>query len=136
AGGRTGVRGADEALALAERVAREPRLRWRGVSGYEGSYGADRRPETVAAVRRYLAGLADVATRVLDAHELEDPIVTAGGSMWFDLVADELAQLTGRARVVLRSGAFRAHDDVFYAGNSALALQPALTVFSRVVPPP
>ena len=136
AGGRTGVRGADEALALAARVAREPRLRLRGVSGYEGSYGADRRPETVAAVRAYLDGLTEVAARVLDAYELEDPIVTAGGSTWFDLVADELAPLTSRARVVLRSGAFQAHDDVFYAGNSALAFQPALTVFSRVVSRP
>jgi D-serine deaminase-like pyridoxal phosphate-dependent protein len=136
AGGRTGVRSTDDALALAEIVAREQRLRLRGVSGYEGSYGADRRPETVAAVRDYLAGLADVGVRVLDAHVIEDPIVTAGGSTWFDLVADELAPFVGRARVVLRSGAFQAHDDVFYADNAALAFEPALTVFSRVVSRP
>src|SRR5690606_11849701 len=131
-----GVRSTDDALALAEVVAREPRLRLRGVSGYEGSYGANRRPETVAAVRGYLAGLADVGVRVLDAHAIDDPIVTAGGSTWFDLVADELAPFVGRARVVLRSGAFQAHDDVFYADNAALAFEPALTVFSRVVSRP
>lgn len=136
AGGRTGVRSTDDALALAEVVAREPRLRLRGVSGYEGSYGANRRPETVATVRGYLAGLADVGVRVLDAHAIDDPIVTAGGSTWFDLVADELAPFVGRARVVLRSGAFQAHDDVFYADNAALAFEPALTVFSRVVSRP
>lgn len=136
AGGRTGVRSAEDALALADRVAREPRLRLRGVSGYEGSYGADRRPATVDAVRRYLTGLADVASRVLDAHAIEDPIVTAGGSTWFDLVAEGLAPLAARARIVLRSGAFQAHDDVFYAGTAPLALRPALTVFSRVVSRP
>jgi D-serine deaminase-like pyridoxal phosphate-dependent protein len=136
AGGRTGVRSAEHALALAERVAREPRLRLRGVSGYEGSYGADRRPETVAAVRGYLAGLAGAAARVLEAHAVEDALVTAGGSTWFDLVAEELGPLGGRARIVLRAGAFQAHDDVFYAGNAPLALRPALTVFSRVVSRP
>ena len=135
-GGRTGVRSTDDALALADRVAREPRLRLRGVSGYEGSYGADRRPDTVAAVRRYLAGLAEVASRVLEAHVVEDPIVSAGGSTWFDLVAEELAPLVDRARIVLRAGAFQAHDDVFYAGNAPLELRPALTVFSRVVSRP
>jgi D-serine deaminase-like pyridoxal phosphate-dependent protein len=135
-GGRTGVRSTEDALALADRVAREPRLRLRGVSGYEGSYGADRRPDTVAAVRRYLAGLAEVASRMLEAHVVEDPIVSAGGSTWFDLVAEELTPLVDRARIVLRAGAFQAHDDVFYAGNAPLELRPALTVFSRVVSRP
>jgi D-serine deaminase-like pyridoxal phosphate-dependent protein len=135
-GGRTGVRSTEDALALADRVAREPRLRLRGVSGYEGSYGADRRPATVAAVQRYLAGLAEVTSRVLEAHVVEDPIVSAAGSTWFDLVAEELAPLVDRARIVLRAGAFQAHDDVFYAGNAPLELRPALTVFSRVVSRP
>jgi D-serine deaminase-like pyridoxal phosphate-dependent protein len=135
-GGRTGVRSTEDALALADRVAREPRLRLRGVSGYEGSYGADRRPATVAAVQRYLAGLAEVTSRVLEAHVVEDPIVSAGGSTWFDLVAEELTPLVDRARIVLRAGAFQAHDDVFYAGNAPLELRPALTVFSRVVSRP
>lgn len=147
-GGRTGARSTEEALAVAELVAREPRLRLRGVSGYEGSYGSDRRPESVAAVRRYLDGLVQTAERVLAAHEVAEPIVSAGGSTWFDLVAEQLAPLAGRARLVLRSGAFQAHDDVFYAANSPLgagldappaatgtagALRPALTVFARVV---
>ncbi len=136
AGGRTGVRSTEDALVLADRVAREPRLRLRGVSGYEGSYGADRRPGTVAAVRRYLAGLAGAASRVLQAHVVEEPIVSAGGSTWFDLVAEELAPLVDRTRIVLRAGAFQAHDDVFYAGNAPLDLRPALTVFSRVVSRP
>ncbi|PZQ89765.1 MAG: amino acid deaminase [Leifsonia xyli] len=134
AGGRTGARGVEAALAVADAVAGEPRLRLRGVSGYEGSYGSDRRPETAARVRTYLAELAELATRLLDAHEPRDAIVTAGGSTWFDLVAEQLAPLVGRARVVLRSGAFQVHDDVFYRETSpfggfdtppAAATQPA-----------
>lgn len=137
AGGRTGVRGLAETLELAALVAAEPRLRLRGVSGYEGSYGSNREPETVAAVRAYLAGLVRAAEEVLDAHEVADPIVSAGGSMWFDLVAEELAPLRERASLVVRSGAFQAHDDVHYAHHTPLsALQPALTVFARVLSRP
>lgn len=136
-GGRTGVRGHAEAVALAARVAAEPRLRLRGVSGYEGSYGSNRLPETVAAVRAYLGGLARVAEEVLAAHEIVDPIVTAGGSMWFDLVAEQLAPLRDRARLVVRSGAFQAHDDLHYTRHTPLAaLRPALTVYARVVSRP
>ncbi len=136
AGGRTGARGLDAALAVADAVAASPRLRLRGVAGYEGSYGSDRRPETVARVRGYLAELAALAEALLRAHEVAHPIVSAGGSSWFDVVAEELAPLAGRARLVLRSGAFQAHDDVFYARTAGLPLAPALTVFARVISRP
>ncbi len=138
AGGRTGARGRDAALAVADAVAAEPRLRLRGVAGYEGSYGFDRRPETVAAVRGYLDEVAATADAVLDAHDIRDPLVSAGGSSWFDLVAEALAPLAGRAHVVLRSGAFQAHDDLFYEATSPAeaALRPALTLRARVLSRP
>ena len=71
----------------------------------------------------------------------EPPIVTAGGSTWFDLVAEEWAGLEDHATLVLRSGAFQAHDDVFYTGNSPftgteLAFRPALSAWARVVSRP
>jgi D-serine deaminase-like pyridoxal phosphate-dependent protein len=138
AGGRTGARGVEAARAVADAVAGEPRLRLRGVTGYEGSYGFDREPETVERVRAYLAELAALAEAVLEAHDVPDPIVTAGGSTWFDVVAEELVSLRGRARVILRSGAFQAHDDVFYAATSPAdaGLRAALTVRTRVVARP
>ncbi|QNO36982.1 alanine racemase [Protaetiibacter sp. SSC-01] len=136
AGGRAGARGAEAALAVADAVAATPRLRLRGVAGYEGSYGSDREPSTVARVRGYLGSLAALADAVLTAHDLDDPIVSAGGSTWFDVVAEEFAPLAGRARIVLRSGAFQAHDDVFYAQTAGLPLAPALTVFARVISRP
>jgi D-serine deaminase-like pyridoxal phosphate-dependent protein len=147
-GGRTGTRGTEAALEVARAVLGEPRLRLRGVAGYEGSYGSDRAPSTMGRVRGYLSELRELALTLLGWDALVDPIVTAGGSAWFDVVAEELEPLTappgstGRAvTVVLRSGAFQAHDDVFYDGispfaGSPLALRPALTLWSRVVSRP
>ncbi|MEO7720601.1 MAG: amino acid deaminase [Pseudolysinimonas sp.] len=149
AGGRTGARGTEAALAVARAVLAAPRLRLRGVAGYEGSYGTDRGEATLTRVRSYLTELRELAETLLSWDALVDPIVTAGGSAFFDLVAQELAPLaTSRGRdvtVVLRSGAFQAHDEVFYDGISpfaqpgsapALEFRPALAVWSRVVSRP
>jgi D-serine deaminase-like pyridoxal phosphate-dependent protein len=160
-GGRTGARGTEAALAVAREVLAAPRLRLRGVAGYEGSYGADRAPTTLARVRSYLGELRELAETLLAWDALVDPIVTAGGSAFFELVAEELAPLAAsRGRdvtVVLRSGAFQAHDEVFYDGISPFSqrstglqrgagsqpgadsgpeFRPALTVWSRVVSRP
>jgi len=148
-GGRTGARGTEAALAVARAVLAAPRLRLRGVAGYEGSYGADRAPTTLARVRAYLVELRELAETLLSWDALSDPIVTAGGSAFFELVAEELAPLAAsRGRdvtVVLRSGAFQAHDEVFYDGISPFAqpgvppeleFRPALAVWSRVVSRP
>jgi D-serine deaminase-like pyridoxal phosphate-dependent protein len=144
-GGRTGARGTEAALAVAREVLAAPRLRLRGVAGYEGSYGADRGAATVARVRAFLGELRELAETLLSWDAVVDPIVTAGGSAFFELVAEELAPLTrfrGRdVSVILRSGAFQAHDDVFYDGvspfaGSELAFRPALSVWSRVVSRP
>lgn len=144
-GGRTGARGTEAALRVAREVLAAPRLRLRGVAGYEGSYGSDRSPATIDRVRSYLTELRDLAETLLAWDALVDPVVTAGGSAFFELVAEELAPLAeSRGRevtVVLRSGAFQAHDDVFYDGispfaDSSLAFRPALTLWSRVVSRP
>ncbi|MBX3193915.1 MAG: alanine racemase [Microbacteriaceae bacterium] len=138
-GGRTGARGLDAALEVAHAVASSPRLRLRGVAGYEGSYGADREPATAERVRGYLRGMASLFDRV--EGMLHSPILTAGGSAWFDLVAEEFEPYRERATVVVRAGAFQAHDDVFYTGISPFAGQerafrPALHAWARVVSRP
>lgn len=139
AGGRSGARGATVARAVADAVAASPRLRLRGVAGYEGSYGSDRAPQTIERVRSYLRELA----ALFDAleHLLHEPLLTAGGSAWFDLVAEELGPYRSRATVVVRAGAFQAHDDVFYTGISPFAgtvraFHPALHGWARVVSRP
>lgn len=130
AGGRTGARSVDAALEVARSVAAAPELRLVGCGGYEGALGHDRSESGLAAVRRYLRALADLHDR-LDRQGLygaDQVVVTAGGSAFFDLVADELGSLVDvegargvPTRVVLRSGAYPIHDDGFYRGISPLA---------------
>ncbi len=127
-GGRTGARGVAAAVEVARAVSRTPGVRLAGVAGYEGSYGATRSAEDVAAVRAHLAELV----RLADA--LDAATVTAGGSSYPDLVAEAFDGLDRRK--VLRSGAYVAHDHGHYAHLSPFPLQPALRVWAVVVSAP
>lgn len=128
AGGRTGARGVESALAVARAIAAAPHLRLAGVAGYEGalSHGTD--ADSLAVVRSYLETLREVHRRI-GAEQLYPadltPVVTAGGSAYFDVVAEVLTPLTADGvRVVLRSGAYLTHDDGFYRHISPLGEQP------------
>ncbi|WP_149038435.1 alanine racemase [Kitasatospora sp. MBT63] len=143
-GGRTGARTVAEAVEVADAVLASPGLRLAGVSGYEGPLGPDGSDDSVATVIRYLAHLAELHHELTGRYETEEVWVTAGGSAFFDTVADHLAPLAGpRTRVVLRSGAYAAHDDGFYRGISPFGRTPdsepfraALHGWARVVSRP
>ena len=72
--------------------------------------------------------------------------MTAGGSAYFDVVAEVLAELAGgRTKVVVRAGAYIIHDDGFYTGISpfgrsedrqARRLTSAMHAWARVVSRP
>jgi len=131
---RTGARTVAEALAVVAAVDAAPELRLVGVGGYEGSAGSTRSSDDVGAVRSWLDRLVDLHGAVQWERE---PIVTAGGSAYFDLVAEALTPLVGRARVILRSGAYQLHDDVHYARLTPLAeLRSAIHGWSRVLSTP
>ena len=134
AGGRTGARSIQEALAVAAAIEAAPELRLGGVAGYEGSYANDRSEGSVAAVRRYL----DELVSLHDAIRWEaKPIVTAGGSAFFDLVGDALAPLSDRATVILRSGAYQLQDEGFYGALTPLSqLRSAVHGWARVLSRP
>jgi D-serine deaminase-like pyridoxal phosphate-dependent protein len=119
-GGRTGCRGIDEALEVAAAVRRAGTLALTGTAGYEGGIGRDGGKETLDAVTSYCRRLRDLAS------QLAMPIVTAGGSAYFEVVAAELADCA--AAVVLRSGCYLTHDHGEYAaiGPSARGLGPEL----------
>jgi D-serine deaminase-like pyridoxal phosphate-dependent protein len=124
-GGRTGARTVDEGIAVARRVVASDLLRLAGVAGYEGSVGHDRRPETLAAVNAYLGRLVELHHAVTALRGEGEGYLTAGGSAYFDLVADAFIAAAGsepettrRTRFVLRSGAYIVHDDGFYRGIS------------------
>lgn len=133
-GARTGVRDDADALELCRLVAAEPRLRLRGIAGYEGSVPAGE--DRVAAVRAYLHRLRTVFEAALPLFE--EPMITAGGSAFFDLVVEELAGLP----LVLRSGAYVLHDDVLYAQTTPAATRtgpifaPATSLWARVLSVP
>lgn len=106
-GGRTGCRTREEVLALARDVASAPGLEVAGIAGYEGPLG------DAAGVRGFLDDLLGDAAALADEHGSTPPILSVGGSAWFDLVAETLG---GREDVlpILRSGAYVAHDDGLY----------------------
>ncbi|MET9798233.1 alanine racemase [Nocardiopsis alba] len=106
-GGRTGRRTREGVLSIAREVVNAPGLELAGVAGYEGQLG------DAEGVRGFLDDLLADASALAGEHGLERPVLSVGGSAWFDLVADALG---GREDVVpiLRSGAYVAHDDGLY----------------------
>ena len=135
-GGRTGCREASDQAEVIAEIARSPHVRLVGVSGYEGAVAGDRSASSQQAVRQYLGRMRSVAAELLAAGRFDGDgpwILTAGGSMFFDLVAAELSG-DDRFQVVLRSGCYIAHDHGLFAANTPLpALRPALTVWGTVV---
>lgn len=141
AGGRTGCRGPAAADDVASAAAASPRLRLIGVAGYEAALGHDVGPDAMAAVTGYLKDIRAATVRLAPLFETDRVMVTAGGSAYFDVVADVL---TGdwparvSARTIVRSGAYLTHDDGLYARTSPLrsSLQPALHVWAQVISRP
>ncbi len=144
-GARTGVRTEAECAAVADAVAGARALRLVGVAGYEGEVPqAD--PERVRAWLRRLVALAvdfDEAGRFAGLDEI---VVSAGGSAWFDAVADvfaEVPELTAPVLKLLRSGAYVSHDDGHYQRLTPFnrvpgegGLEPAFRLWTQVVSRP
>jgi D-serine deaminase-like pyridoxal phosphate-dependent protein len=85
-GGRCGCRDQDEVLALGEQIQESPALVLAGLEGYEGVVVSD---EPQQDVRAYAWHLVEAA-QTLDhdgLFEAREPILTASGSAWYDLIA-------------------------------------------------
>jgi D-serine dehydratase len=121
AGGRTGARTDREAVEIAETIRAEPGLRLSGVAGFEGLIRGEAPALAAEAVRAFLGLIVrtaeDCARRGLFADE--PVILTAGGSAYYDLVAEAFgkADLGRPTRVVLRSGCYLTHDHQMYANS-------------------
>ncbi|MET7518161.1 amino acid deaminase [Streptomyces sp. NPDC005480] len=144
-GARTGVRTEAECFDIANAIAAADTLRLVGIAGYEGEV-PNASPETVGAWLRRLTALLvdfDKANRFADLDEI---VVSAGGSAWFDAVAEVFAELPGLSAPVLkllRSGAYVSHDDGHYKHLTPFnrvpeegALHPAFRLWAQVVSRP
>ncbi|MFG1810625.1 alanine racemase [Streptomyces sp. NPDC049040] len=142
-GARTGVRTEAECAVVAEAVAASGRLRLVGVAGYEGEV-PDADPERVRAWLRRLVALAAGLDRTGAFGEADEIVVSAGGSAWFDAVADVFGDIGPMSRPVLRllrSGAYVTHDDTHYARVTPFTrvpghLEPAFRLWAQVVSRP
>ncbi|NUO99567.1 MAG: alanine racemase [Nonomuraea sp.] len=128
-GGRAGCRTVGELLKVAAYVQETPGVELAGVAGYEGGL------KSAEEVRRYLRGLQDAVEHV----RVRNPILTVGGSQWFDVIGRELAAT--QARILLRSGAYVTHDDGYYRERTPFnrvegELRPALEVWAHVLSTP
>jgi D-serine deaminase-like pyridoxal phosphate-dependent protein len=143
--GRTGCRTDDQAMAVAKAAAATSTLAVAGVAGYEGSIGGDPREQAPGPVTSFCRRLANLAAVMAGEGEF---IVTAGGSVYFDVVVRELTAggsgLPAGMTVVLRSGGYLFHDHGFYQRVTPAArgvagapvLQPALELWAQVVSRP
>ncbi len=140
-GGRTGCRTRDAVDEVARAAAESPRLRLIGVAGYEAALGHDVGPDALARVKDYLAEMRAAVLRLKALFETDRIVATAGGSTYFDVVADVLAHdwpSDVSVRTIVRSGAYLTHDDGLYARTSALraTLRPGLQLWAQVVSRP
>ncbi|MBO0607891.1 alanine racemase [Myceligenerans salitolerans] len=146
-GGRTGVRSIAQVAALAREVT-QAGLRLVGVAGYEGPVAGGTSAGELDAVAAWCHDLRAAGARVAGLVPGE-VVLSAGGSAFADVVLRELtkplsdpAGATVAARVVLRSGAYVAHDHGHYHRADpwrrlgAGPLRPALTVWGQVLSTP
>ena len=145
--GRTGCRTDDQALAVAKAAAATSTLTVAGVAGYEGTIsGTDARAlGRVASFCRRLANLAGALLASAGVGGNGEFIVTAGGSVYFDVVTRELtAGGAAGTTVVLRSGGYLFHDHGLYQRATPAArgvagapvFRPALELWAQVVSRP
>ncbi|MFF2374133.1 alanine racemase [Streptomyces xiamenensis] len=144
-GARSGVRDARQAAAVADAVEGTESLLLVGVGGYEGEL-PDADGDTVREWLNALSSLVvefDKEGRFADTPEI---IISAGGSAWFDAVAEVFEELPDLSRPVckmLRSGAYISHDDGRYRGVTPFrrvpqegSLLPAFRLWAQVVSRP
>jgi D-serine deaminase-like pyridoxal phosphate-dependent protein len=150
--GRTGVRSLEHAVEIAEAVRKSPVLRLVGAGGYEGALAHGTEDEELAKIDTYMSRLRELIIRLAaDGHfdGVDQVIATAGGSAYFDQVAEGLTQPWPDGLPVLgvlRSGSYLIHDDGLYRRMSPFSrkhrlpggepFQPAMHVWSQVTSHP
>lgn len=119
--GRTGTRTLEQALRVAAAISASTRLSLVGLAGYEGAVRSETQ-HRVAAIDHYLESLVAVHEQITPLYAEGEVFLSAGGSSYFDRVTAILGAAARASAVptsvLLRSGAYVAHDDGIYAGNT------------------
>ncbi len=118
-GGRTGCRDRAAARAVAEAVGAAKHLDLSGIEGYEGIVTGATREQRDGRIRSFLDYLVHLLRAGLEEDWFAtDPVLlTAGGSSYFDMVADTFGAGAGSVKIVLRSGCYLTHDAGLYQGH-------------------
>ncbi|QEA38431.1 amino acid deaminase [Pistricoccus aurantiacus] len=142
-GGRCGCRTQEQVFELARAVNGASALRLAGLEGYEGVVHGN---DPARRIRDYARQLVTTAQALYQDRliEADDPIITASGSAWYDLIAEafDAAGLREHFTPVLRPGCYVVHDHGLYqdAQQDVLVrrpdleegLRPALEIFAQV----
>jgi D-serine deaminase-like pyridoxal phosphate-dependent protein len=123
--GRGGVRSPQEAVELAETLARLPALRFRGVQGYEGHCMLE--PDRAVRIAKCHAALDYIGSVVTQLKEAGFPceVVSAGGTGTYDITGND-------PRVTeIQAGSYVFMDN--FHGNLVPGFSRSLTVLGTVV---
>ncbi len=148
-GGRCGARTSADGAAVASAVIDSFHLRLVGVECYEGVLPGADEADRLRRVDELLGRVGDLAIELDRAGAFaEQPILSAGGSAYFDRVAEIFGAVelvdARRPLVVLRAGAYVTHDHIAYQTLSPFgsrisgfqALRPAAELWARVLSRP
>ncbi|MFD2081167.1 D-serine deaminase, pyridoxal phosphate-dependent [Actinopolymorpha cephalotaxi] len=145
-GRRTGARGHDAAMAVGRAAAAAPMLRVVGATGYEGVLGHGRDEAALAAAAAFCQEVRTLGIALREEGLVDVPdgrlLLSAGGSTYFDVVAQELTGVPS-STVVVRSGGYVTHDEELYGhatplptGGRPHELRAALEVWAYVLSRP
>jgi D-serine deaminase-like pyridoxal phosphate-dependent protein len=140
-GGRAGIRDLDLLKTILGEIAKDDRIYVRGVSGFEGAVpGGDRAGDGIEKLRIFLRHIVAAAEITAPFIREDKIIISAGGSSFFDYVAEEFAKYQGDAHRILRSGGYVSHDHVHYEDlypfmglPDSERFYPALELWARVL---
>jgi D-serine dehydratase len=140
--GRGGVRDLALVKSLAQAIKADSRLNLRGVTGFEGAVPtAARSAEGESAVHDFCKKIVAAGEVAYEFKSDDLFIVSAGGSAYFEIVAEELGKFSKPRMLLLRSGGYVTHDHIYYeqaypAKNTGHPLLPAIEVWSQVLSTP
>jgi D-serine deaminase-like pyridoxal phosphate-dependent protein len=140
--GRSGVRDLSEVEKIAKAIAADSRLKLRGVTGFEGAVPA------AARSKKGEKRLAAFCQKIVAAADRAYPnkadgvfIISAGGSAYFEIVAEELNKFGKEKILLLRSGGYVTHDSKYYEEiypfrDLDQRFKPAIEVWAQIISTP